>query len=1820
MTKKSRFLLASWKGIRESVAYRVGAMAIILSLLAGSSLAGTATWNGGDGSWTDTTKWTGDCANGYPSSGDTAVFNSAAGGTVEIPSGGITCSVLSPTSGAWTFTGGKLTLSANTPFAFQQTDMITFDCPIYFSNTGEKIVYGGKTYRNVVSAAGNGRVFLRGDTGATPLQRTIIFTGSNCQCDLTTVANVAAGSNANTEPTSALMTVTDGASIRAKIFFVFAYSSLTISNGGKIETTNSNTSQSFDIVGWGCSLKVLSGSTLKINGKFDLGQGKTNPVLTSVLVDDASITANYLTVTVPMDKILFTLSKSSGAMGSLTVASYGAIKDSVPFAIQLTDSSAFDWNTTYPALVTETANTKTADFYAMSFNGIAPVTPTVTDGILSYSPMANALVWTGNEGDGKFSSAGNWSGNVAPTGGEDLVFENITTATSIENDLQDYSPRTITVKGTCTAPLTFIGNALTNVNTIFNQAAIVPVFSCPVTFAEKINLACLSSNVEFAGGVTGTVPGKLCNLAYTLQGKYTLTQSSDANTSWAPVYNESFIVPSGSELTIPGTNYFSLSKTMFEINTGGVMNVGTLRIADNNGHFLVNGILNVDHFWNNSAASCPIIEGSTGTLNTLKIGLGSNSPTVLRIARINLGAGGIAEDEGSAGSQSYLDAQNGTVFGATDDWTFAGRVQSANYGLNVNGTVTLDTADATDGTTPRTITLQSTVTGTGTLAVTGTGTLDLSSYGGVFSLASGFAPAAGVTLKLSALATLDGTLTLPATGTVNLGLLSSDGIPRGSVLTLFSHTGLAATNNLAALDVSVIGDDSVAGIVSVNDAGEVLYTVTESDAEPLSLLWRPVNEETWSTSVAAWQKVGDATPVAFAAYADARFDGEDSGLGSILIGAPITVGGITVTGNKSYTLTGTGIINGSDTFVMGGSGTLTFDGPELTYQTILITNGIVKLGANTGTNAFGHANSSITIRDKGALDVNHLGYDFYPNEATHCKRLYIEGAGPDGEGVLRNSQADPANTTTFSEIYLTGDATIGGPGRLDVRYLPYSELGTVASDLRFSGPDTATLTVKGQVSGTVHGFDLVNVPNVSVGRIVIDNGMLTIEGVTNPRVPNGIIVKNGGDMRGYNLSQPLEPDVTVGEGNGKLTCSYGSMTVNGKVTVPEGLTLTMTGNITLAGGIENHGTVVVASGTVQITGERTGNGIFSGMTWNGTTLSSGEEINLAGTTKFAESGMIVTGGTVNVQGTLDSAIQDQVLADFVSGTLRLTGDLTTTYYRPVGGFGESEAGTVTIDLNGHTFTSLTGLDGFSDVTLTGNGKVVSDASAQGQLSGLWTVNSTVTDTVDLSGSSALIGGLSLGENTTVKLDITSESVVEMAVYKGDWAKTKAYRGDYCFRVNTLQRLHSYLANNTSVSLASVGYVFRGQFYVDEEQAGMWYFGGTFDDRILLIIDGQSILETTASSEVKSGSAELNEGWHTFYIYAWDNTGQQGATVSGWKQNMALGWSTTEPSAPLVAASYTRFDTTTLKIRPIPYVGNWYHKNGFSSAWRTLSDWEFSSPTNTLEALTFYAGDENPWTPFNSCVNRFTGYIYVTPEQAGTWSVHLAYDDMISLTIAGQTIAAPDKVADGTLTLAAGVYPYEVRTADNTGHYGPNGNIGHSVSITLPGATSAVDFNEENFKLQVTKLMPSGIYGETTLAAGSVLTNAASGADSYCPIYGALTGTGSLSGNFRFLGGTLVVTGDGASYELPSLGTAPRADTLSELGGITCRFTRRPARKTYVLCDAYGLTEESVRDLPVTVEINGVYDATFSEALVATIENGKLVLKNSRSPGIIIFVK
>ena len=57
----------------------------------------------------------------------------------------------------------------------------------------------------------------------------------------------------------------------------------------------------------------------------------------------------------------------------------------------------------------------------------------------------------------------------------------------------------------------------------------------------------------------------------------------------------------------------------------------------------------------------------------------------------------------------------------------------------------------------------------------------------------------------------------------------------------------------------------------------------------------------------------------------------------------------------------------------------------------------------------------------------------------------------------------------------------------------------------------------------------------------------------------------------------------------------------------------------------------------------------------------------------------------------------------------------------------------------------------------------------------------------------------------------------------------------------------------------------GQFYVEPEKAGKWYFKGYCDDYILLAIDGQTVLSSVGGTKCATlyGTNELAAGWHSF---------------------------------------------------------------------------------------------------------------------------------------------------------------------------------------------------------------------------------------------------------------------------------------------------------------------------------------------------------------------
>ncbi|MEO6109578.1 MAG: hypothetical protein ABIP50_01025 [Candidatus Saccharimonadales bacterium] len=86
---------------------------------------------------------------------------------------------------------------------------------------------------------------------------------------------------------------------------------------------------------------------------------------------------------------------------------------------------------------------------------------------------ATTATWTGTSGDGKFSTAGNWTGNTLPTTGDTIAFNNtsLSANTVLNNDMSGLSVGGINYLGTNTTyGYTINGNALTLTGDISNTA------------------------------------------------------------------------------------------------------------------------------------------------------------------------------------------------------------------------------------------------------------------------------------------------------------------------------------------------------------------------------------------------------------------------------------------------------------------------------------------------------------------------------------------------------------------------------------------------------------------------------------------------------------------------------------------------------------------------------------------------------------------------------------------------------------------------------------------------------------------------------------------------------------------------------------------------------------------------------------------------------------------------------------------------------------------------------------------------------------------------------------------------------------------------------------------------------------------------------------------------------------------------------------------------------------------------------------------------------------------------------------------------------
>ena len=387
----------------------------------------------------------------------------------------------------------------------------------------------------------------------------------------------------------------------------------------------------------------------------------------------------------------------------------------------------------------------------------------------------------------------------------------------------------------------------------------------------------------------------------------------------------------------------------------------------------------------------------------------------------------------------------------------------------------------------------------------------------------------------------------------------------------------------------------------------------------------------------------------------------------------------TVPENETFEKTAALRISGNLSLVKDGPGTFLWSHDSESALSaaipVLVTNGVFKIGATTG-NLFG-ASGTVTVKAPGQFDINTT-QKYGP---TRVRTFYIEGDGPDGSGAIVNSAANTQWGYQLNKIVLTGDATIGGRGFIDIRD---SGNGIDCGGYELTVKNTGRLLVE-------TGTHLTNATD-----IVISGGTLQ---VCNSCVLGAerIVLENGGTFLNYMTSGTKDYNVpfVVREGAGTISSGKNWYHIYSPVTVESGCTLNLpTDGPWYDGAITNE-----TDATLNISGEFNARSSFVN---NGFVNHTADDFRLGGRNETAHPCAVENNGTIKTSGgtfqfkaessmtgtgTLDLAGGSPSVAGDLSGftgTLRVSGG--TASLSSIGNFG----GTLVL-ANGTVSTSLSGV-------------------------------------------------------------------------------------------------------------------------------------------------------------------------------------------------------------------------------------------------------------------------------------------------------------------------------------------------------------------------------------------------------------------------------------------------------------------------------------------------------------------------------------------------
>jgi fibronectin-binding autotransporter adhesin len=696
--------------------------------------------------------------------------------------------------------------------------------------------------------------------------------------------------------------------------------------------------------------------------------------------------------------------------------------------------------------------------------------------------------------------------------------------------------------------------------------------------------------------------------------------------------------------------------------------------------------------------------GGTGYLNsgtltksgsaslTLDNSGGNNgiSTVVINGGTLQLGVG----DAGNGGLNAVIITNNGAlVVDRTDNVTLNSAISGTGTVSEIGGgNLILSGANSYSGATlvtNGTLELDETSSGTGPVTATaGTVLSGLGVINGPVTVAGELSP--GSSTLPGNFQAEDG-LTLSAGSTLNFGLSASDtstsdGANDSVVVTGNLHvSGNSINVNFAGIPQSstytlltysgtlsgtfnpvVTGTHFPVTLDAVSTPGSVLLDVTGSSGYALD--WSSTSSSAWDNVTSNWLNLANSTPSTFLSGDSVQFDDTLNVQTTVTIGAGVTVYPSVITNvsdNNNFTINGAGGIGGSASIVKAGKSTLAIATANTFTGTIDVQGGTLQ----TQNGAALGAAASTTIENGATLDMDgqNLG------SAT----ITVSGPGVGGQGAIINSGAN--DVQAFRNVVLLGDTTIGG---------------AVNWEMNNSG-GTASLSTGGYPYNlTKVGANVIDLQNLTtfdteLANIDIQAGTLLFNGITpdmgNPT--NTLTVESGAELA-FGGDQVTYDKQIVIDGNGVTT----SINNEGGANVDLSGLVTLNGNCLFnVGGVE-----------LQLSGGVNGSG--------GLTLSGGSPLILSGANTF-------TGSTVVNGGTL------QLLA---GATLSSSTNITLA------------AGT-TLDMQATPLALVSGQ------SLNGNGTVINSSLAAG-------AGSVVSPGVNAVGLLTVNGAIALSGDTAMNLD------------------------------------------------------------------------------------------------------------------------------------------------------------------------------------------------------------------------------------------------------------------------------------------------------------------------------------------------------------------------------------------------------------------------------------------------------------------------------------